>query len=44
MGTVAVPGSEVVNKMVEPVAIVTPNEDLNIALPEGEVSQRYTHT
>lgn len=40
MGTVAVPGSEVAYNMIEPVAIVTPNLDLNIFMPEGEVRRR----
>lgn len=38
MGTVAVPGSEVIFNMEEPVAIVTPNEDLNVVLSGDEVS------
>ncbi|CAM9894059.1 unnamed protein product [Ectocarpus sp. 13 AM-2016] len=36
LGTVAVPGGEQVFKMKEPVAIVCPNDDLNIQMPNDE--------
>lgn len=39
MGTVAVPGGELVYNMAEPVAIVIPNEDLNIQMPNNEVRE-----
>lgn len=39
MGTVAVPGCEAIFNMEEPVAIVSPNDDLNIILPEDEEAE-----
>lgn len=41
MGTVAVPGSEVLQNMMEPVAIVAPNDELNVVLPENEVTALF---
>lgn len=37
MGTVAVPGGELIQNMVEPVAIVVPSEDLNVIMLGEEV-------
>lgn len=37
MGTVALPGSELVQNIMEPVAIVAPNRDLNVQMPANEV-------
>ena len=37
MGTVALPGSELVHNMVEPVVLVAPNKELNIQMPADEV-------
>ncbi|CAB1100338.1 unnamed protein product [Ectocarpus sp. CCAP 1310/34] len=39
LGTVAVPGGEQVFKMKEPVAIVCPNDDLNIQMPNDEKAE-----
>ncbi|CBJ33398.1 conserved unknown protein [Ectocarpus siliculosus] len=39
LGTVAVPGGEQVFNMKEPVAIVCPNDDLNIQMPNDEKTE-----
>lgn len=37
MGSVAVPGGELVYNMLEPVAVVVPNDELNVIMPNNEV-------
>lgn len=37
MGSVAVPGGELVYNMLEPVAVVVPNDELNVMMPDNEV-------
>ncbi|CBJ33396.1 conserved unknown protein [Ectocarpus siliculosus] len=41
LGTVAVPGGEQVFNMKEPVAIVCPNDDLNIQMPNDEKTEMH---